>query len=103
MPVGGWDSAPGCIEHDVAPADGVYKAYENCQDFFTFGHGSTLGTFSDGVNSSYWILTAIGFAVMVAALVGWVVLEDRKLRRQADYLLREGVAKTVHKELGRSG
>jgi hypothetical protein len=100
MPVGGWDSAPGCIQHDVAPADGVYKAYENCKDFFTFGKGSTLGTFSDGVNSSYWILTAIGFAVMVVALVAWVVTEDRKLKRQADYLLREGVAKTVHEELG---
>lgn len=102
MPVGGWESAPGCIQHDVVAADGVYKPYEKCADFFTFGNGSTLGTFSDGVNSSYWILTAIGFIVMVVALVGWVVLEDRKLRRQADYLLREGVAKTVHEEIGGS-
>jgi hypothetical protein len=40
--------------------------------------------------------------VMVVALVGWVVLEDRKLKRQAAYLIREGVAKTVHEELGGS-
>jgi hypothetical protein len=52
------------------------------------------------VSTSYWILTAIGFIVMVVALVGWVVMEDRKLKRQADYLIREGVAKTVHGEIG---
>jgi hypothetical protein len=80
----------------------VYKAYENCADFFTFGQGGKLGTFADGVNSSYWILTALGFIAMVVALVGWVVLEDRKLKRQAAYLVREGVAKTVHQELGGS-
>jgi hypothetical protein len=37
---------------------------------------------------------------MVAALVGWVVTEDRKLKRQAASLLKEGIAKTVHEELG---
>jgi hypothetical protein len=93
VPLGGWDSAPGCIQHGVSgePYPNVYPAYEKCADFFTFGHGSTLGTFSDGVNSSYWILTALGFAVMIAALVGWVMLEDRKLQRQAAHLLREGM------------
>jgi hypothetical protein len=91
VPVGGWDSAPGCIQHDVPGSEGVYKAYENCKDFFTFGHGSTIGTFSDGVNSSYWILTAIGFTVMVLALIGWVMLEDKKLKAQAAHLLREGM------------
>jgi hypothetical protein len=91
MPVGGWDSAPGCIQHDVPGSDGVYKAYEKCADYFTFGHGSTLGTFSDGVNSSYWILTALGFTVMVIALIGWVVTEDRKLTAQADHLRRAGL------------
>jgi hypothetical protein len=104
VPVGGWESAPGCIQHDVSgtPYPNVYAAYEKCADFMTFGHGSTINTFADGVNSSYWILTALGFTVMVAALVGWVVTEDRKLKRQAAYLIREGVAKTVHEELGGS-
>ena len=91
MPVGGWESAPGCIQHNVPPADGVYKAYENCKGFFTFGNGSTYGTFADGVNSSYWILTIIGFSVMVAALVGWVMLEDGKLQRQAAHLRTQGI------------
>jgi hypothetical protein len=102
VPVGGWDSAPGCVQHNVPGSDGVYKAYENCKGFMTFGDGSTLGTFAEGVNSSYWILTALGFIVMVVALVGWVTLEDRKLKRQAAYLIREGVAKTVHEEIGGS-
>jgi hypothetical protein len=91
----GWNTAPGCIRDDVPPADGVYKAYERCADFFTFGHGSKLGTFSDGVNASYWILVAIGFLVMIAFLVAWVVLEDRKLRAQAAQLLMTGTAGQV--------
>jgi hypothetical protein len=102
VPVGGWDSAPDCIQHGVAgsPYPNVYAPYEKCADYFTFAPGSTIGTFSDGVSTSYWILTAIGFTVMVIALVGWVVTEDRKLKRQAAYLVKEGLAKTVHQELG---
>lgn len=97
MPLG-WDSAPPCIQHDVPGADGVYKAYEKCADFFTFGPGSTIGTVTDGVATSYWILTALGFSVMIAALVGWVVTEDRKLKAQAARLLTAGQAGPV--ELG---
>ena len=41
-------------------------------------------------------------ALLIVALVSWVALEDRKLKRQAAYLLTEGVAKTVHRELGTS-
>jgi hypothetical protein len=102
MPFGGWNSEPGCIQHGVsgAPYPNVYNSYEKCADIFTFGHGSTIGTFSDGVNSSYWILTAVGFTLMVVFLVAWVMTEDRKLKRQSAYLIREGVAKTVHEELG---
>jgi lipoprotein signal peptidase len=91
----GWNSAPGCVQHDVSPADGVYKAYEKCADFFTFGHGSKLGTAASGVNVSYWILVTIGFLMMIAFLVAWVVLEDRKLRRQAAQLLTTGAAGQV--------
>ena len=91
MPEGGWDSAPGCIQHGVPGADGVYKPYEKCADFFTFGTGSKYGTLADGVNSSYWVLVAIGFTVMVVFLVLWVVTEDRKLKRQAAHLLQTGL------------
>jgi hypothetical protein len=73
----------------------VYKAYEKCADFFTFGPGSTIGTSTDGVATSYWVLTALGFAVMIAALVAWVVTEDRKLKAQAALLLAAGEAGTV--------
>ena len=91
----GWHSDPGCIQHNVSPADGVYKAYEKCADFMTFGHGSKYGTLTDGVNSSYWILTIIGILVMIAFLVLWVVTEDRKLRIQASRLLTSGAAGQV--------
>jgi hypothetical protein len=73
----------------------VYKAYEKCADFFTFGPGSTIGTVTDGVATSYWILTALGFSVMIAALVAWVVTEDRKLKAQTARLLTTGQAGTV--------
>jgi len=76
----------------------VYKPFQNFADFFTFCHGSTAGTLSSGVNSSYWILTALGFAAMIAFLVWWVVLEDRKLKAQKAHLLQVGMSATM-KEL----
>jgi hypothetical protein len=91
VPVGGWESAPGCIQHGVPASEGVYKPYEKCADFFTFGQGGKLGTFADGVNFSYWVLVTLGFLVMIVFLVWWVVLEDRKLQAQAAYLLRGGI------------
>ena len=91
MPVGGWDSAPGCVAQNVPGSEGVYKPYEKCADFFTFGHGSKINTFADGVNSSYWVLVILGIVVMVAALVGWVMLEDKKLKAQAAHLLEHGI------------
>jgi hypothetical protein len=98
---GGWDSAPPCIVNG-APADGVYKPFEKCADFFTFGPGSTLGTFSDGVATSYWILTALGFLVMCAFLVWWVMLEDKKLWRQAEHLRAAGLSSSIHSALDES-
>ncbi len=91
MPAGGWSSAPGCIDQHASPSVGVYKPYEKCADFFTFGHGSKINTLADGVNSSYWVLVALGFTVMVFFLIAWVVTEDRKLKRQAAFLLEQGI------------
>jgi hypothetical protein len=100
---GGWDSAPGCIDQHVPGSAGVYQPYEKCADFFTFGHGSTYGTFASGVNVSYWILTAIGFGVMVAFLIWWVMLEDRKLTSQAAHLLQAGMGATQTHAQSRPG
>jgi hypothetical protein len=93
MPVGGWDTAPPCIQHGVPGSDGVFKPYENCSDFFTFGPGAEAHTLATGVANGYWVLVAIAFIVSLVALAGWVWLEDQKLRRQRDaLLLRPGPA-----------
>ena len=94
MPVGGWDTAPACIQHGVAPGD-VYTPYAKCADFFTFGPGSTVGTLADGVSTSYWILTGLGIVVMCLALIGWVVLENRKLIAQAEHLRQVGLSRDL--------
>jgi hypothetical protein len=91
----GWHTEPGCVQHDVPGSEGVYKAYEKCADFFTFGHGSTIGTTTQGVNAAYWVLTIVGILVMIAAFVAWVTLEDRKLKAQAARLLTSGQAGQV--------
>ena len=95
MPLGGWDTAPGCIQHGVPPADGVYKAYEKCADFFTFGKGAEAGTATTGVNGTYWVVVIVGIIAMVAFLVAWVMTEDRKLRAQAARLRTSGTAGQV--------
>jgi hypothetical protein len=91
----GWHSEPGCIVHGIAGSEGVYKPYEKCADFFTFGPGSKLGTEFSGTATSYYVLVALGFAVMLAFLVAWVRVEDRKLRTQAAHLLVAGQAGQV--------
>jgi lipoprotein signal peptidase len=92
--VGGWNTAPGCIQ-DLPASAGVYKPYEKCADFFTFAHGSNYGTLASGVNATYWVVVIIGILVMFAFLVAWVVTEDRKLRVQAAHLLTAGAAGQV--------
>jgi hypothetical protein len=85
--------------HGAPPADGVYAPFEKCADFFTFGPGSTYGTFSDGVSTSYWILTAVGFAVMCFFLIWWVRLEDGKLKYQATRLRGVGIGSSIHRDV----
>lgn len=50
--------------------------------FFTFGPGYT---------NAIYILTALGFILFVAAMIGWVYAEDQKLTRQADALRKKGL------------
>ncbi len=49
--------------------------------FWTFGPENSTGTY---------IMTVLGIALMVAAIIGWVLLEHRKLRAQATLLRAAG-------------
>ena len=50
-------------------------------DFWTFGGANSTGTY---------IMTALGFILMVASIVGWVWMEKRKLETQAAALRASG-------------
>ncbi len=54
---------------------------EKITSFWTFGPGNSTGTY---------VLTAVGFIVMVASLIGFFVLENRKLAAQAALLRAAG-------------
>ncbi len=54
---------------------------EDITSFWTFGPGGSTGTY---------VLTVLGIAVMVAAFVGFVLLENRKLAAQAAILREAG-------------
>jgi hypothetical protein len=54
---------------------------EDIEGFWTWGPGNSTGTY---------ILTALGVAVMIIALIGFVVLENRKLARQQATLKASG-------------
>jgi hypothetical protein len=83
------DSAPdsaGCITREAGTetarvddsADFILQAnYEDCAGFMTFGPGTVYG--ETGAETAYYILTYIGIAVTVAALVAWVLYERRFL------------------------
>ena len=54
---------------------------EDLTAFWTFGPESSTGTY---------VLTVLGCILMVASLIGWVWLENRKLRAQAELLRAAG-------------
>ena len=54
---------------------------EEIEGFWTFGPGNSTGTY---------ILTVLGIILMVAAIIGWVLLEERKLSAQAALLRAAG-------------
>ena len=54
---------------------------EDIAEFWTFGGQGSTGT---------WILTILGFAVMLVSFWGFVVLENRKLTHQASRLKASG-------------
>jgi cytochrome oxidase assembly protein ShyY1 len=82
------DSAPDCIANiaGAKPADDsadfiLQAAYEKCAGIMTFGPGTTYGDEGAGAATSYYVLTWIGIAFMVAVLVAWVLFENRQLVR----------------------
>jgi hypothetical protein len=54
---------------------------ESVTSFWTFGPENSTGTY---------ILTALGVILMVAAIIGWVWLENRKLWAQTELLRAAG-------------
>jgi len=54
---------------------------EDIAEFWTFGGGGSTGT---------WIMTVVGFSVMLIAFFGFVVMENRKLTQQASRLKASG-------------
>ena len=95
------DSAPDCVAHVVGakPADDsadfiLQAAYEKCAGIMTFGPGSTYGEDGTGATGAYIVLTVIGIAVMVIAILAWILYEDRRLRKHALRLRERGVAVT---------
>jgi hypothetical protein len=54
---------------------------EDIAEFWTFGGQGSTGT---------WILTALGFTVMLLAFIGFVRLEHRKVTEQAARLMASG-------------
>jgi hypothetical protein len=54
---------------------------EDIVEFWTFGGANSTGTY---------IMTGLGVAAMLISFIGFVVLENRKLRRQAATLRASG-------------
>ena len=80
------DSSPSCVVSNEAAepaddsADFILQAnYEDCAGFMTFGPGSTYGDEGAAADTAYYILTVLGIVVTLAALVAWIVYENRQL------------------------
>lgn len=80
------DSSPSCVVSNEAAepaddtADFILQAnYEDCAGFMTFGPGSTYGDEGTAAETAYYVLTVLGIAAMVIALVAWVIYENRTL------------------------
>jgi hypothetical protein len=55
---------------------------EEIAAFWTFGPENSTGTY---------VMTVLGIVLMVVAIVGWVLMEDRKLQAQAAALRAAGL------------
>jgi hypothetical protein len=79
------DSSPDCVTHNTAQnADDIadfiiQQNFQDCAGFMTFGPGSTWGEGGASAAGTYYVLIWIGAAVMVAAFVAWVIVENKQL------------------------
>ena len=92
------DSAPDCIvsqevdgtdeasvtasgedSADFVVGDNYFTEETPCAGFMTFGPGSTYGDEGVGAEGAYMVLVWVGIVFMVAALIGWVLYEKRRL------------------------
>ena len=82
------DSAPDCVSQGSGTTEArvedsadfvIGNNYADCAGFMTFGPGSTYGVEGIGAEGAYMVLTWIGIAFMVLALVAWIVYENRRL------------------------
>ncbi|MGH2782698.1 MAG: hypothetical protein ACRDLA_15070 [Thermoleophilaceae bacterium] len=80
------DSSPSCVVSNEAAepaddsADFILQAnYEECAGFGTFMPGSTYGEDGSSAETAYYILTVLGIVVTLAALLAWVLYENRQL------------------------
>jgi hypothetical protein len=93
------DSAPDCVTHNegARPADDIsdfilQANYEDCAGFMTFGPGSTYGEEGAAAATSYYVLTWIGIAFMVAVFIAWMAFENRRL---LSYVARSAVGRVT--------
>jgi hypothetical protein len=93
------DSAPDCVVRETGTetartddsADFVLgNNYEDCAGFMTFGPGSTYGPEGEAAETLYMVLTWLGIGFMVAVLVVWLILENRRLLQYAAARVRGG-------------
>jgi hypothetical protein len=83
------DSAPDCVTRNEGGenfgedgADFILQDnYADCAGFGTFMPGSTYGEDGSGAEALYMIITWAGIFVTLAALVAWVLWENRQLVR----------------------
>jgi len=66
---------------DAFPYDSWDDALTDLAEFWTFGGEGSTGTY---------IMTVLGVAAMILAFIGFVMLENRKLARQAALLKASG-------------
>ena len=97
--------APDCIQHGLPPgipySAEVLAPFQDCANgYFTFGPGTAywgatgvlpegdyeLGDVVHSATGVIYFLTAIGFAVSIAAFIGWVWFENMKLTHRAAIL-----------------